>query len=311
MLVQLVVTEPKRFASARELLEVELLALDLACSRFRMDSELVAVANAARDAACEVTMQVSPLLAEAVAVAVRAAWLTDGDVDPTVGGLLSALGYDRDFAELPQLCQTVPRQQGGREHNAGQVTARALPGWREVRVDVDRQVLTVPAGSQLDLGATVKAWAADRAAARIAGHLGCGVLVSLGGDVAVAGDPPDGGWRIRVQDVTALPDELPQGPAQVIAITDGGLATSSTAARRWSRGGDVLHHILDPTTRRPAKPVWRTVSVAAATCADANTAATAAIIRGDRALGWLSGLGLPARLVAYDGTVHALNAWPE
>ena len=308
MLVQLVVTEPKRFAQARELLEVELLALDLACSRFRVDSELVAVANAARDADAEVTVQVSPLLAEAVAVAIRAALLTDGDVDPTVGGLLSELGYDRDFAELE-----APRQEADQDRAqevAAQVTAVSLPGWREVRVDVEARELTVPAGSQLDLGATVKAWAADRAAARIAGHLGCGVLVSLGGDVAVAGEPPEGGWRVRVQDATTLTSEPPGGPAQVVSITDGGLATSSTTARRWSRGGDVLHHILDPSTRRPARPVWRTVSVAAATCADANTAATAAIIRGDRALGWLAELGLPARLVALDGTVHALNAWP-
>jgi len=73
----------------------------------------------------------------------------------------------------------------------------------------------------------------------------------------------------------------------------------------------VLHHILDPRTGYPAKPVWRTVSVAAVTCADANTAATAAIIRGRQALPWLSSLGLSARLVAQDGTIHALNAWPE
>ena len=329
MLVQLVVAEPGQLAAARELLETELLALDLACSRFRPDSELLAVAKAARGASGHVTVLVSPLLAEAVAVAIRAAQLTDGDVDPTVGGLLSALGYDRDFAELtrpedpedPEDLEKVenPADPGNgasrrtAESGArpGTVTVRTVPGWREVRVDTGRQLLTVPADTQLDLGATVKAWAADRAAARIAAELGCGVLVSLGGDTAVAGPPPDGGWRIRVQDKTGRPDAPADGPAQVVSITDGGLATSSTAARRWRRGGDVLHHILDPRTCRPAKPVWRTVSVAAATCADANTAATAAIIRGRQAVGWLTALGLPARLVEQDGTVHVLNAWPQ
>ena len=186
-----------------------------------------------------------------------------------------------------------------------------IPGWRSVRVNVAMSRLTVPAGTELDLGATVKAWAADRAAARIAGRIGCGVLVSLGGDTAVAGEPPEGGWRIRVQDKTALPGDPPGGPSQVVTISGGGLATSSTAARRWRRGGDVLHHILDPHTARPAAPVWRTVSVAAATCADANTAATAAVIRGRQALGWLSSLGLPARLVELDGTVHTLSSWPR
>ncbi len=303
MLVQLAVTDPGLAAAARELLEEDLLALDLACSRFRPDSELVAVRNAARNATGTVTVTVSPLLAEAVAVALRAAQLTDGDVDPTVGGVLADLGYDRDFAEI---VESRPSSGVGR----GLVGVRVIHGWRSVQVDTAARRLTVPAGIQLDLGATVKGWAADQSAARIADRLGCGVLVSLGGDTAVAGPPPDGGWRIRVQDRTALPDDPADGPSQVVTITDGGLATSSTTARRWRRGGDVLHHILDPRTGRPATPVWRTVSVAAASCADANTAATAAIIRGRQAVPWLTSLKLPARLVTQDGAVRALAGWP-
>ena len=309
MLVQLVVTDDEVISLARELLEADLLALDLACSRFRGDSELVAVGNAAHGASGEVSVSVSPLLAEAVAVSLRAAELTDGDVDPTVGGALAALGYDRDFAELAS--PDDPAEGATVTPLRARVGVRSIPGWRSVRVDLTRGRLTVPAGVQLDLGATVKAWAADRSAARLTARLGCGVLVSLGGDTAVAGEPPEGGWRIRVQDRTSLPDEPPGGPNQVVTIHDGGLATSSTAARRWRRGGDILHHILDPRTGRPAAPVWRTVSVAAATCADANTAATAAIIRGRQAIGWLTGLRLPARLVALDGTVHTLSDWPS
>ncbi len=321
VLVQLVVTEPSATAAARQLLEADLLALDQACSRFRPDSELVAVGHAARGQAGEVTVSVSPLLAEAVEVALRAAQLTDGDVDPTVGGVLADLGYDRDFAQLTPPDQPAPDQpppgQPAPDQPApasgsgpGTVGVRVIPGWRSVRVDVASGRLTVPGGVQLDLGATVKGWAADRAAARIAAELGCGVLVSLGGDTAVAGQAPADGWRIRVQDRTGLPGEQPEGPSQVVTIRDGGLATSSTAARRWRHGGDVLHHILDPRTARPAAQVWRTVSVAAATCADANTAATAAIIRGHQAVPWLTGLRLPARLVALDGTVRTLAGWP-
>ena len=260
-------------------------------------------------------MPVSPLLAEAVAVSLRAAQLTDGDIDPTVGGVLADLGYDRDFAELtppghpPGPDSDTSRNADGTNGAGAAVRVLVIPGWRSVRVDLAAGLLTVPAGVQLDLGATVKGWAADRFAARIAGELGCGVLVSLGGDTAVAGEPPEGGWRIRVQDRTALPGEPPDGPSQVVTIRDGGLATSSTAARRWRRGGDVLHHILDPRTARPAAQVWRTVSVAASTCADANTAATAAIIKGRQAAGWLTGLRLPARLVSLEGTVHTVGDW--
>jgi thiamine biosynthesis lipoprotein ApbE len=312
MLVQLVVTSPDHLSEARRLLAADLLALDLACSRFRPDSELVAVGNVARGAAGEVTVAVSPLLAEAIAVSLRAAQLTDGDVDPTVGGALADLGYDRDFAELTPPITTGQASATGEGGPPGAgVGVRVIPGWRSVRVNVADGRLTVPAGTELDLGATVKGWAADRAAARIAAQTGGGVLVSLGGDTAVAGEPPDGGWRIRVQDRTALPGDPPGGLSQVVTISGGGLATSSTAARRWRHGGDVLHHILDPRTARPAAPVWRTVSVAAATCADANTAATAAVIRGRQALGWLSSLRLPARLVELDGTVHTLSSWPS
>jgi thiamine biosynthesis lipoprotein len=110
--------------------------------------------------------------------------------------------------------------------------------------------------------------------------------------------------------VTGSPDDPPVGPYELIAIRDGGLATSSTAARRWKRGGDVLHHILDPRTGLPAEPVWRTVSVKASSCADANAASTAAVIRGRRAPGWLAGLGLPARLVDATGVVFTVAGWP-
>jgi thiamine biosynthesis lipoprotein ApbE len=289
-LVRLVVTDTRCLAEARNMLEADLAAVDLACSRFRADSEIRALRGGHGQ-------QVSPLLAEAITVALRAARLTEGDVDPTVGAAMSAIGYDCDFEQIPRIGPALP------------VTVRTVPGWREVRLE--DQVLTMPEGVQLDLGATAKAWAADRSAARIAGRLGCGVLVSLGGDIAVAGPAPGTGWRIRVQDVTGSPDDPPAGPYALVAICDGGLATSSTTARRWQRGGDVLHHILDPRTGLPAEPVWRTVSVAAGTCADANAASTAAVIRGRQALGWLDGLGLPARLVDATGVVFTVAGWPE
>jgi len=291
-LVQLVVTDPRSVAEARRLLTADLAEVDAACSRFRADSEILALRSAGGR-----PVRISPLLAEAIAVALRAARLTDGDVDPTVGAAMSAIGYDRDFEHIQR--SGLPLV----------LTVRAVPGWREVHLE--GQSLTMPAGVELDLGATAKAWAADRSATRICERLGCGVLVSLGGDTAVAGPAPEGGWRIRVQDVTGSPEDPPAGPYALIAIRDGGLATSSTAARRWQRGGDVLHHILDPRTGRPAEPVWRTVSVAAATCADANTASTAAVIRGRRALGWLAQLGLPARLVDATGAVFTVAGWPD
>jgi thiamine biosynthesis lipoprotein ApbE len=95
-----------------------------------------------------------------------------------------------------------------------------------------------------------------------------------------------------------------------VALRGGGLATSSTTVRSWPAGGTSVHHIVDPATGRPACSRWRTVSVAAGTCVDANTASTAAIIRDDRAPQWLAGLALPARLVGTDGKVVRTAGWP-
>ncbi|MFJ2827039.1 FAD:protein FMN transferase [Streptomyces sp. NPDC087263] len=292
--VRLVTTDPTLLDSCNLLLARHLAEVDATCSRFREDSELAAL-----DGTEGRPVKVSPLLAEALAVALRAAEATDGAVDPTVGSAMNALGYDRDFHLLKVDGRPV------------RLTVRPVPGRRLVTLDRATNTVTVPAGIRLDLGATAKAWAADRAAKTLAEAAGCGVLVSLGGDTAVAGEPPHGGWRIRVQDATGAVDEIPAaGSYTTIGIRSGGLATSGTTVRRWRRGTHNLHHILDPRTGLPAQTPWRTVSVAAATCADANAASTAALVKGAGAERWLTHLGLPARLVANDGTVITTPGWP-
>jgi thiamine biosynthesis lipoprotein len=160
---------------------------------------------------------------------------------------------------------------------------------------------------QLDLGATAKALAADRAAR--AAHLACGggVLFSLGGDIATCGPRPPAGWLIRVTDDHRNADTA---EGQMITIESGGLATSSLVPRRWYHDGNAVHHILDPDDGRPVRPCWRTASVAAATCADANIASTAALVMGSRAPAWLADRDLPARLVAVDGAATVQGGWP-
>jgi len=290
-----VVTDPDALRQARAMLSERLDALDRACSRFRSDSEVVRL-----DAAAGRPVPVSPLLAQAVAVALDAAAQTGGDVDPTLGSQLAELGYDRDFAQVPA------------DGPAVRISVSRLARWTDVQLDLDRSVLAVPAGVRLDLGATAKAWAADRAAQELStalssGHYAAGhevgVLVSLGGDVAVAGPAPEGGWPIAVAD-----GGLDAPPS--IAIQAGGVATSGTTARRWMRGGDLLHHVLDPRTGLPARTPWRTVTVAAPSCLAANVASTATIVRGDAGLDWLHASGFPARLVSQDGAVTVVGGWP-
>jgi FAD:protein FMN transferase len=281
---RLVVTDARRMPAARRAVDAELAAIGAACDRFRADSELSRV-NAARGRAVDV----STVFAEVLRHALEVAGATGGLVDPTVGGALVAAGYDRDFAAL-------------RDRRFAPRPGVRVAGWRVVEL-ADR-VVRLPRGVTLDLGATTKALAADRAAARAAAAAGCGVLVGLGGDIAVAGSPPDDGWRIRVA------DDHRGGRGPVVAVAGGGLATSSLAVRRWRRGGRSLHHIIDPATGAPAREHWRTVSVAAASCLDANAAATAALVRGEGADRWLADRSLPARLTRPDGAVRTVSGWP-
>jgi thiamine biosynthesis lipoprotein len=300
--VVLRVSDPDALEPARALVARELAAIDRACSRFRADSELARV-----NAAGGRSVQVSDLLIQAVEVALRAAELTGGDVDPTVGVALELAGYDRDLRLLEPA--TV---EAGRPAEPGEppalIAAQLRSGWQTVALDRRSRAIRVPAGIRLDLGATAKAWAADRVAHRAAQASGCGVLVSLGGDIATCGPAPAGGWRIRVSDDHR---DGPSAPGQTISILSGGLATSSTAVRRWSHDGRTMHHIIDPDTGAPVRETWRTVSVAAEDCTDANIAATAAIVRAGSAPDWLESIGLPARLLAWDGSVTMLAGWPQ
>ncbi len=288
---RLVLWPPENLAPALAAVDEVLASLDLQASRFRPDSEISWIHGSSGG-----RFMLSDGLAEAIGVALAAARWTDGLVDPTVGAALISLGYDRDFAAIDQ--------------DSDQPTGAPVPvpGWQSV--ELDGPVLRLPAGVRLDLGATAKGLGSDRAAkAALAavGRVG-GVLVSLGGDIAIAGQPPRGGWPVLVAD-----GPEPAGSAQVqhVRLAAGAVATSSITCRGWTRAGRGLHHIVDPRTGLPAAGPWRTVSAAAGTCAEANAAATAAIVAGESAVEWLLSAGVPARLVDHDGQVRCLGGWPE
>jgi thiamine biosynthesis lipoprotein len=279
---------PHALTAALRAVDVELARLDRQASRFRADSELSRIHRTPG-----AVHRLSSGLAEAVGVALAAAAWTGGLVDPTVGGALIALGYDRDFAAI-----------GPGALAAGPGPGPA-PGWNSV--SLDGAVLRLPAGVRLDLGATAKGLGADRTAAAAGRAVASGgVLVGLGGDIAVAGRPPLDGWPVILADSS----DARGGPDQVVRLASGGLATSSVTSRRWRRAGRAAHHIIDPRTGFPADGPWQTVSVAAASCAEANAASTAAIVAGRDAEEWLAWTGLSARLISRAGEVRLMGGWP-
>jgi len=260
--------------------------VDLAASTYRSDSEITALNNSQGQ-----PMLVGPVLGQAIRVALHAAEQSEGMVDPTIGALtLSAATSAPTITRTGNYRDVIISD----EHTDGSCE------------------ITMPAGIQLDLGATAKAWAADRAAALAAEASGTGVLVSLAGDIAMACPAPADGWTVLVTDDHRESSDSPGPAAQTISLTGGGLATSSTTVRRRATSdASTVAHIIDPFRWRPITPVWRTVSVAAGDCVTANTATTAALILGDRAQAWLEGTGLPARLVGVDGRILRLGGWPS
>ena len=218
-------------------------------------------------------LHVSPLFAHALRLALEVAADTDGLVDPTLGAAIEAAGYDREFALLP---------------DDGPPAGAAAPS-RLGEVRLDGRILRRPPGLRLDLNGVVKSLAVDEAVAGLASR----GFVSAGGDLAVRG-PVDVG--------------LPGGSA--VRVVHGGLATSGVASRRWRRGGEQQHHLLDPRTGRPCRDSpWEQVTVSGTSCLAADVAAKAAFLLGEDGPAWLDERGMPARFVARDGDVVLNGAW--
>ena len=287
--VRVVVTDPRVVAGAVALVRNRMARVERAASRFLTDSDLNwANANSGRPVA------VSALLIELVDAALDGARRSNGSLDPTVGRHLAAIGYDRDIllvGDRPADHRIAPGPSGRT--------------WRDVSIDRELGLLTVPRGTALDLGATAKAQTADWAARAVHRRFGTPVLVEIGGDLAVAGGPPDRDrdWQVTVAERAGV-------AGHPIGVRRGGVATSTTTVRTWIRDGLRVHHIVDPRTSRPADGPWRTVSVAAESALQANVCSTAAIVLGDRAFRWLEGQGVAARLVDRDGRVTTLGGWP-
>ncbi len=284
-----VVDDERVLAPALEIVQREIAAIDETCSRFREESELSELNRRAGRG----SVRLSPLLEDALVAALRAADMTGGLVDPTVGRAVVEAGYSVTFGEVAQSGPAL------------ELEVRRVPGWTSLEYDPGAHAISLPADVSLDLGASGKAWAADRAAAAAARALDIALVVECGGDVAVAGPRRESGWPVRVASDVGAADY------EDVEIYDGGLATSGTNLVAWRRGEVQLHHIIDPATGLPVGSPWMMVTVAAASCLEANAAATAALIMGAEAIRWLEQMTLPARLVDHHGVVRKTGGWGD
>jgi thiamine biosynthesis lipoprotein len=215
--------------------------------------------------------RVSTVFAEVLRLALEAQRQTSGLFDPRLGTHLEAAGYDRDFALL------------------GESSAASLPAPPPPAepVQLDGCTVLVPSGIRLDLNGVVKGHTVDEAVAILTGD----GFVSAGGDLGTSGE-------------TVV--SLPGGGS--VTLVQGALATSGTDRRRWSRQGAEAHHLLDPRTGRPSTSRWSTVTVCAASCAGADTAAKAAFLLDAAGPTWLDARGLPGRFLTSQGVI-ANRTW--
>jgi thiamine biosynthesis lipoprotein len=206
-----------------------------------------------------------------------------------------------DATTLPALVD-----QGYTQSALSAAAAPLVPGRRIgtsawVMVDTARSTITLPAGSAIDLGGIGKGFAADLVADELVAAGAAGVLVNLGGDLSVRGVPNDDtSWYLGIEDPTARPKHL-----ALLRVAVGGIATSGTTIRRWSTDGEARHHLIDPTTSRPAATGVMTATVLAADAATAEVFATAAMLLSPPdAATMLDGADLAGLVVGDDGSVH-------
>jgi FAD:protein FMN transferase len=273
-----------RFAEKR--LWARLAEFDSACNRFRADSELSRLNERAGE-----TVSISETLERALVSAIQSREETHGLCDPSVLPALLALGYDVDYDEL--------RERG----DVALATPVPSVGADAFALDLDEHTVTLAPGNQLDLGASAKALVADLVADDVAPH--GGVVVEVGGDVAVRGHGPQGLWAIGLSASLHLTGREPR-----IGIEHGGVATSSITARTWSAGGRHVNHVIDPRTGRCADGPYASATVSASSCVLANAFATAALLWGEDAGYHVAQAGLSGRLVRRDGTVEYVGGWP-
>ena len=229
-------------------------------SRFLPDSELCQLNHTTRAA-----FHASAILFDAVQEALGWAAVTNGLFDPTVLEALERSGYDRTFDDI----------------RSGDIAVRRRPSanatrhdWRNIDMDIERRLISMPAGVRVDLGGIGKGLTVDRAIAMLG--LGANAMINASGDLYAAGDGPDGhGWNVGVQDPLAIDLDL-----VVLNVNDCGVATSGSINRRWTVGDTRYHHLIDPREQRSAESDLLTVTVVAPTATHADVLAKTAFLLG-------------------------------
>lgn len=215
--------------------------------------------------------------------------VTDGRYDPTFLHHLLSVGYTASIDDPDRMTLAVH-------------TRSADLDIHDAEIDRSRSRVRLPAGLSIDPGGIGKGFAADLVVTELLATGTLGALVSVGGDIAAAGcAPDDSGWLVHVED--------PLDPSRhlvTLAVSAGGVATSSTRSRRWVHDGAEHHHVIDPITGAESLTDLAAVTVIANSGWLAEAQATSGLlIGGSRVIDELTARGLSGLAVGIDGVMRS------
>ncbi len=239
---------------------------EAALSRFDPASELSALNRDRRD-----RVPASPLLRQAVGAGLWAAERTGGLVDPTLVDEIERAGYACSRVGVrPASLRSALAAAPGRRPAEPDSAAR----WRRFSIDGESGEIVRPPGLRFDSGGTGKGLAADLIAASLQGY--SRFVVDCGGDIRLGG-------RDASRQPRAIAVEHPLSGACpfVVSLRSGAIATSGVNVRVWRcEDGTFAHHLLDPSTGRPAWTGLIGVTALGASAVEAETLSKAALLAG-------------------------------
>ncbi|MEP6625473.1 MAG: FAD:protein FMN transferase [Acidimicrobiia bacterium] len=278
--IMVVDSEPVLLARARD----RVAELEHRWSRFLPDSE-VSRLNAAEGETLTVSSATILLLTRAA----EGYELTRGRFDPYQLDALERVGYRTTFAEVGRPMVEAPAP------DVPDASGRV----RLPVVDVDSGRVSLPRGLRFDPGGIGKGLAADLVAAELRAAGAAGVCVNIGGDVRVAGTSPDeGGW------VVAIRDRESDAPVARLAVSEGGIATTSRSRRQWEAADGIrYHHVIDPATGTSAPTPVVFATAVASEAWQAEVLSKVAFLDRNAGIEFAESLGATAMVATADSVI--------